>query len=98
MRSKRKNLEIHQETQDSTYEVVNIETMGDQEEKRNEVPNNDRQINPRRRDRSSPLNLRGEQHQLPTLPQGIFPMFSQVMGSWIPKIIWINSLPSVTFI
>jgi hypothetical protein len=37
-RSKRKNLEIHQETQDSTSKVVNIAIMGDREEQRNEVP------------------------------------------------------------
>jgi hypothetical protein len=44
-----------------------------EEEQRNEFPNNerrenDREINPRRRPRSSPLNLQGEKHELPTLP------------------------------
>jgi hypothetical protein len=80
-RSKSKKLEIHQETQSSKYEASGIIIMGDREEQRNEIPNeererNERQRNPRRRARSSPLNLQGEQHQLPTLPQGILPIFS----------------------
>jgi hypothetical protein len=55
--------------------------MGDREEQRNEIPNeererNDRQRNPRRRARPNPLNLHGEQHTLPTLPQGVLPVFS----------------------
>jgi hypothetical protein len=31
---------------------------------------------PRRRVRNSPLNIQGEQHQFPTLPQGVLPTFS----------------------
>jgi len=80
-RCKSKKVEIHQETQGSTSKAVSIEIMGDPEEQRNEVPNdererNGRQRNLRRRARSRPLNLRGEQHQFPTLPQVIFPIFS----------------------
>jgi hypothetical protein len=79
-RSKIKRLEIHQETQDSTSEVENTNIMGDHEEKRNEIPKyereiNDRQRNPRRRARYNPLNLQREKHQFPTLPQVIFPFF-----------------------
>jgi hypothetical protein len=37
---------------------------------------NERQRNLRRRARSIPLNLHGEKHPLPTLSQGILPVFS----------------------
>jgi hypothetical protein len=51
--------------------------MGDrQENPENHEERNERQIIPRRRVRNSPLNLQGEQHQLPTLPQGVLPTFS----------------------
>jgi hypothetical protein len=46
-RSKKKILEIHQETQDSTSEVLSVAKMVDQEEERNEIPNNERRENDR---------------------------------------------------
>jgi hypothetical protein len=54
--------------------------LGDNEQ-RNEIlenreERNERQRVPIRRARSIPLNLQGEQHALPTLPQGVFPIFS----------------------
>jgi hypothetical protein len=55
--------------------------MGDREEKiientNNERRENDRKTNLGRRVKSSLLNLQGEKHQLPTLPQGILSIFT----------------------
>jgi hypothetical protein len=60
-RSKMEILETYQENQGSTSQVLII-AMGDREEERNEIPNNNRRENEgrrnqRRRPRSSPLNL-----------------------------------------
>jgi len=51
--------------------------LGEREEI-NYIPKNqeERQRVPRIRIRSSPLNFPGEQHTLPTLPQGFLPIFS----------------------
>jgi hypothetical protein len=53
--------------------------MGDKEEI-NEIPENhedrnERQILPQIRVRNIQQNILGEQHQLPMLPQGVFPIF-----------------------
>jgi hypothetical protein len=51
--------------------------MGDKKKEMKVLENQEeRQRVPRRRARSSPLNLQGEQHQLSTLPQGVLPIFS----------------------
>jgi hypothetical protein len=80
-RSKSKKLVTQEVGQSSRSETSEILIMGDREEQRNEIPNeererNNRQRNPRRRARSNPLNLHGEQHTFPTLPQGVLPVFS----------------------
>ena len=71
----------HEVSQSSRSKTSDIVIMGDQEEQRNEIPNEEkegdnRQRNPRKRARSNPLNIRGEQHTLPTLPQGVLSVFS----------------------
>jgi hypothetical protein len=62
--SKSKNLGVHKIVESSRTKESDITIMGDREEQRNKIPNeeregNERQINPRRRARSSPLNLHG---------------------------------------
>ena len=52
------------------FENQSSKSMEDRQEQRNEG-----QIIPRRRVRSSPLNLHGERHQMPTLPQDVIPIF-----------------------
>jgi hypothetical protein len=58
-------------------EVINRDTFENHEEIR-------RQRIPKRRVRNIPLNLKGKQHQLPTLSQGALPIFSGD-GSMNPK-------------
>jgi hypothetical protein len=77
--------------------------MGDREERHEErqkkrrEERHERPRNQRRRVRDSPLNLQGEQHELPILPKGTLKTFS-VMEQLILKDIWIYSWIFVIFI
>jgi len=74
-RSKRKQqfLEIGES---SNIEKEKDLTIGDRQEKNeNDENRQERKRVPQRRVRNIPLNLQGEQHQFPTLPQGAFPTF-----------------------
>jgi hypothetical protein len=80
-RSKSKQIEICEVEQSSKTEKKETQAMGDREERNgvleiNREERNDRNRIPQRRARNMPLNLRGEQHQLPTLPQGVLPICS----------------------
>jgi hypothetical protein len=68
--------------------------MGDREERNENHENHEertreRQRVPQRRVINIPLNLQGEQHQFPTLPQGVLPTFPED-GSMDQRNIWIN--------
>jgi len=79
-RSTSKQLQFLEVGESSRTEIRRTIIMGDREEI-NEIPENheernERQRIPRTRDRYSPLKLQGEQHPLPTLPQGVLLVLS----------------------
>jgi len=77
-RIKSKHLQFLEFRESSKLGTRRTLIMGDKEE-RNEVPENQEDIPriPRTRiHRTSPVNLQGEQHPLPTLPQQLIPIFS----------------------
>ena len=67
--------------------------MGDREERNEKHENHEkRKIVPWRRVTNIPLNIQGEQHQFPTLPQGVLPTFSgdRVMDPKIHMDLFLN--------
>jgi hypothetical protein len=77
--SKSKKLVTRKVSQSSRSKTSEISIMGDQEEQRNEIPNEERERNDIQRKpriRYNPLNLHGEKHTVPTFPSFFFSHFS----------------------
>jgi hypothetical protein len=74
--SKSKQFWISKLGESSIKEKERNPVMGDKDENPDDhEERHERHKFPQRRDRNSPLNLLGEQNQLPTLPQGALPVF-----------------------
>jgi hypothetical protein len=77
-KSKRKQPQVPKVGEIYTNKKGRHPVMGDRQERNgNPEIHEERHKSPRRRVRNSPLNIQGEQHQLPTLPQGALPTFSR---------------------